>query len=43
MVKASNPDQNRDRRGRQRRLIGGDKVLQVEDEEGHKGYFILGE
>lgn len=39
---ASNQDQKRNSRGRQR-LLGEDEALNVEDDERHKGYFILGE
>lgn len=40
---ASNPDQKRNSRGRPRNLPGEDEVLNVENDERHKGYFILGE
>lgn len=40
---ASNAEQKRDRRGRQRRILGGDEVLKVEDDLRHKGFFILSE
>lgn len=40
---AYNPDQNKYRRERQRRLITGGKVLNVKDDERHKGYIIPSE